>query len=260
MTFPRIPTGRRDVAPLLRTFFRRVGRGVRREALAAYASGRPLAVDRKAWANALAAAVSPLLRRYFFMGVRRQLASSRRPRALATKMMRVDTVKASVHPRGGVLDDSAWSVFNPEVELAIQQAALRFATSTLNTAIGNLEDAIERTREAVLRGLLDGDPLQSISAAIKDIFDDGTRAYNIAHNEVSRAVHTGQRTAARDDGMTRKRWLESEDACPRCKRYGAMGDIPIEMPYDTAASKNPNYAVVMGPPGHVGCFCSEVYE
>lgn len=248
-----IPTGRRDLAPLLRQFFRRLHAGIRGELLAAYRQSRSPRIDLAGWTRALASIAYPTLEMYFVKGADRQARELASRKRVSRKAVVTPTLTDFMAPAYGLTDNDVWSVFNPEVEAAIRTMVMNFAASTMRTTIGQVDTAIARVREAVRGGLVDGDPIARISADVRAIFDDGNRAFAIAATEASRAMHSGQQAAAIANGMTTKELLESADACEVCKGVAKKGPIPIGVPFLTNASKNPAYATVMSAPIHVHC-------
>lgn len=255
-----IPDGRRDLAPLLRQFFRRLHAGIRGELLAAYRQSRSLRIDLAGWTRALASIAYPTLEMYFVKGADRQARELAIRKRVSRKAVVTPTLTDFMAPAYGLTDNDVWSVFNPEVEAAIRTMVMNFAASTMRTTIGQVDTAIARVREAVRGGLVDGDPIARISADVRAIFDDPHRSFNIAMSEASRAMHSGQQAVAIANGMTTKEILESEDACELCKKVAARGPVPIRAPYMINASRNPAYATVYGPPLHVSCHCAEIYD
>ena len=109
-------------------------------------------------------------------------------------------------------------------------------------------------------GLERGEALLKLTGRVQAIFDDPLRAFRIAATETSRAMHLGDFVAAQEsDVVTGKFWIASSDACPRCLAAARLGVIPLNRPYFVDPKGGP-YAVVLHPPRHPHCLCSQGLE
>jgi hypothetical protein len=168
---------------------------------------------------------------------------------------------AKFAPRVG-LDPDEWSVVNPHTEQAIWDAALAFAESTNATTSDELHDALERTRAALVEGVVEhGEALPALTKRVNAIFEGAEtwRARRIAWTETSRAVHAAQVEAARRSGVvTGWRWLASADACSLCLAIAARAPAVRLGDSFAVIGDNPTYAEIEHPPAHPHCNCTLV--
>ncbi len=158
------------------------------------------------------------------------------------------------------LDPDAWEVRNPEVQTAIEQAALTFAESTNKTTSLELDDALRRTRSELIEGVYNqGESVRELTKRVNAIFDKATkgRARMIAASEAARAYHAGAEAAAIRSGVVLGwEWLISEDACPLCQTVGRRAKfVRLGQPF-AINGNHPVYSEVRFPPLHPSCQCS----
>jgi hypothetical protein len=154
----------------------------------------------------------------------------------------------------------AFSVFNTEVADAARAAAWLFCSTTNATATTALASAVADAREALARGLEQGEALAVLTVRVQQHFGDPRRAATIAMTEASRAVHAGQQAVAEATGgiVTGKTWLASSDACERCLKLNGL-TVPLNQHFAVDGGTGP-YAVVEHPPLHPHCMCSTTFE
>lgn len=175
-----------------------------------------------------------------------------------------DEAGQSVRERMG-LDPDSWRVTDPHLEEAIRGQAFAFCESTNKTTTAALGDAHEQVRQALLDGVLtQGEAIPELTKRIKAVYRDlsDRRANLIAITEASRAVHTASLMSARSSGVaTRKKWLLSANACPKCHaiadRVNPEG-IPLDEDFAVSGT-NPAYMNISMPPAHPRCRCTATF-
>lgn len=259
-----IPAGQ-QIARALRAFLRQIGAVVLH---ALHNRNRP---KLSQFIEPMVTALAPLLRKLFARGRLNTLRRLRRlvtERAAAKKAARIRsgavlaTVRlkapSPVPPIPPIAPPSleiAFDVFLPQVELQLQRMVLQFVESTLRTAAVDAETAYQQTRAELMRGLSEGEALQSLNARVGQIFNDPMRAHRIAMTEASRAMHAGQAQAAAESGIVSGlKWLASSDACERCLELDGK-QVPLGSPFYVDPKGGP-YAVVEFPPLHPHCMCT----
>jgi hypothetical protein len=160
------------------------------------------------------------------------------------------------------LDPSEWEVVNPHTRQMIEDAALAFAESTNETTSLEIEEALRRTREELIAGVVTrGEALPKLTKRINAIFDKAEtwRARRIAQTEASRAVHAAQEQAAIESGVVVGwKWLLSSDACPLCNTVARRTPaVRLGQPF-AIIGDNPHYSEVRFPPLHPHCNCTVV--
>ena len=218
------------------------------------------------WTEPMTSATSPLVQTYQRQGALRLVydvlrrANQTRKNARSGRGFANFRTKSSTDPTTveEILAD-AFRVFNLEVGAAARQAAWNFSAVTNATAVGVITTAIRDAREAVARGLEQGEALATMTARVQRHFADPMRAARIAATESSRAVHAGQQAVAlATDGLvTHKTWLASSDACPTCLKLNGLS-VPLDQHF-TVNGTGP-YAVIEHAPAHPGCMCTVTHE
>lgn len=133
---------------------------------------------------------------------------------------------------------SVFDVFNSNVKKRAETAALNLAQSTIETTSLAINEALQKTREALAEGLDGGESIADITKRVEDIFDGASqyRAFRIAQTEASRSHNEGLRDGAEAinnefDGMIRGfKWIASSDPCDLCKeKDGTFIELDGEM-------------------------------
>lgn len=229
------------------------------------------------WTQPIADATAPAIATYqrqgarqFIFAVLQQLKRARRENAgksiglgTGTSIGRVSRLRLRSPMEPTTVEEilaDAFLVFNTEVADAARMAAWNFAASTNATAVGAITQAIADAREALAKGLEQGQALAVMTARVQQHFADPIRAARIAATESSRAVHAGQQAVAVATGglVTRKKWLASSDACPRCQKLNGL-EVPLDQHFAVDGGTGP-YAVIEHPPAHPGCMCAMTQE
>lgn len=158
------------------------------------------------------------------------------------------------------LDPDAWKVTDPHTQRMIETASLNFCESTNQTTTLALQDALKRTREELVAGVVEsGESLAKLTKRVNTVFDQAERwrARRIAASEASRAVHSAQEESARQSGVVAGwEWLLSADACEFCQTVGRRAKfVPLGQPF-AVVGDNPTYATVRQPPLHPSCQCT----
>lgn len=150
-----------------------------------------------------------------------------------------------------------FSVTNPKIKQAIEEATLRFSQETNDTTSLDLEDALAQVREDLESGMESGDTISEIADNIKDVFDkaEDFRAERIAATETSRAYHQAQMLADEESGVVPGyEWLASEDACQEiCQAIMEEAQyIKAGTPF-AIVDDDPDYGTIYFPPAHPNC-------
>lgn len=215
------------------------------------------AVDLGRWQNALVQRIITIYQRLAADG---QLEFARH--VTAPKLIKrgagivvVDSGEPTQRPRA-VVDDYI-EVFDPHVAQFARTWAYDFAASTLASTHLRVMEAYQRTAATMATWLEQGDTLDALSQSLGMIFNDPSRAQMIAASEASRAYHGGQMITAEESGeVYGKTWLASADACDQCLALNGK-TVPLDKPFVVLPGR---YGVVMSPPLHPHCMCSQTYE
>lgn len=152
--------------------------------------------------------------------------------------------------------DFAFDLFNPRILQAIDEAALAFAQSTLDTLTVDVRKWEDKFRQELREGLESGEGVRDLGIRIGRLIADPNRAFRAGVTEASRAVHAGEILAAKQSGVAdKKQWLASSDACDLClELHGKIVGLDEAFHVD---AKGEAYAAVYHPPRHPFCMCSE---
>ncbi|HXS24491.1 MAG TPA: hypothetical protein VN719_09690 [Gemmatimonadales bacterium] len=160
------------------------------------------------------------------------------------------------------LDPEKWQVVNPHTKAMIEQSVLAFSESTLKTTNLALDEALKRTREELVAGVVTrGESIEQLTDRIQSVFTaaETWRARRIAQTETSRAVHGANEAAALQwGGVAGWEWLLSSDACPMCQTIGRRAKFVRLGQAFAVIGSNPAYAEVKYPPAHPHCNCTVV--
>lgn len=173
--------------------------------------------------------------------------------------------KAGKHVRSSIgLDPDGWKVVSPYLHAKIQQQAMNFCTSTLDTTQLAVEDAYARLREELDTGMVEvGETSEELTRRVQSVFTDASKvkAEQIARTESHRAWNAAGLEAAQQSGVVKgKQWLASEGACEECHRHADKGHIPLDAAFATGLSDKPEYATCDAPPLHPWCRCTLTWE
>jgi hypothetical protein len=219
------------------------------------------------WTEPITTATAPVIESYQRQGARRMLYQALRQVQAARRASGGKSTPRWMHknpaPTPTTVEEilaDAFTLFNSEVADLARMAAWNFAASTNATAVGAITQAIADAREALAKGLEQGQALSVLTARVQQHFADPMRAARIAMTESSRAVHAGQQAVAEATGglVTRKKWLASSDACPRCLKLNGL-EVPLDQHFAVEGAAGP-YAVIEHPPLHPHCMCTTVHE
>lgn len=152
----------------------------------------------------------------------------------------------------------AFSVQAPMVREAIDASTLRFCAETNATTTAELDVAIAQLRTELAEGIIGPEnTVIELTRRVSTIFDraEQWRAKRIAITESSRALHSGQRMAAKLSGVVKGfKWLVSLDACQECQ------DIVNEQEADGISIDGKfaqtSYGDIEYPPLHPNCQCT----
>lgn len=287
----RLPSGR-EVARILAAFFRRQ----RAEAVAALREGRIPDLSRWTHVMVEAILATGFFQRLLVQGAQQTLAriqQSRRSRGKRVSVLDNSNTGLSKQRKTAqfsktVLENSnagksgltfrrgftanggafiemrrkgigeAFDVINFRVLEAARSLVVNFCAATNATATMEIADAYAALRVALAESYQAGEVAQSkLTDRVQALFADNRRAQSIALTESSRITHAGELMAARDSGESlRKEWLCSSDCCPLCRVLGEKGEIGLDEPFFIDPKGGP-YAIIMHPPRHPHCMCSQ---
>ncbi len=146
-----------------------------------------------------------------------------------------------------------FSLQNPSVLDAIDQATMLFCQTTNQTATTDLNTAIAKLRTALKEGVQQGEAHVDLAKRVQTLFNDPGRANTIAVTESSRATNGGsvlmyQRSGAAEGSA----WLTTSDPCDFCASLDGE-ERAFGEPF--AVKGTGPYAVILHPPAHPHCFC-----
>jgi hypothetical protein len=148
------------------------------------------------------------------------------------------------------------SLFNPRVMEAAEMQAYIFCRETLDTVVGDLQDTLDKLREAMGKGLPRADAQAYIDRKLRKLFTDPARARRIASTEYERAVNGGVLLAALEAGVRWLQWVATANACKLCAKLHGKCKKP-GVPFYVAPGGGP-YAVTQHPPAHPSCHCKVI--
>ena len=214
------------------------------------------AVDLNRWQNALVQRIIPLYQQYAHDGQLAFAQHVQKPKEVKRGAGVVLVDGTTNKPPTAMVEDYI-EVFDPNVAEFARAWAYDFAASTLATTNMRIMEVYQRTAATVATSLEQGNTLDQLSQALGFIFNDPARAQMIAASEASRAYHGGQMITAEESGeVYGKTWLASSDACDACLALNGV-TVPLDKPF---VVKSGRYGVVMSPPLHPHCMCSQTYE
>lgn len=157
------------------------------------------------------------------------------------------------------LDPDVWDVTTPGLQGKIETATLEFCEATNKTTSLQLDEALKRTREELIAGVVTrGESVDKLTKRVNNVFDNAEkwRARRIAQTEASRAVHAAQEQAAADSGIVAGwEWLLSSDACPKCLEVAEKARrVKLGTPF--AKTGDGTYGTIKFPPLHPHCNCT----
>ena len=157
-------------------------------------------------------------------------------------------------------DFSSWTVSPVRVEEAMARSSMTFSHETNQTTRMELGKALAKLREDLAAGIVGQEnTVSALTQRVKNVFQHAEtyRAQRIAVTESNRAIHEGERIAAKESGMVRGfRWLLSADACEQCQAVAArMPEVDLNSPFAIDDTGGP-YSEVYHPPLHPNCQCS----
>ncbi len=172
------------------------------------------------------------------------------------------TVHRLIRKAGGIVSPD-FDPFSPYVVQAVDQMVFQFCKETNETATTELSEVMEKLRTVMAYmprwEMANRDKaVKLLVRAVQRIFADPFRARRIAETEYTRAFHSGQLLAAKDTERTtgiktRKSWLASADACPKCQELDGQ-EREHNKPF-TIDPKGGPYAFCYNPPLHPYCGC-----
>lgn len=153
------------------------------------------------------------------------------------------------------IPDRAFSLHNPAVLEAIDQATMTFCQETNQTATTGLNEAIEALRRELAEGIEAGSAYTDLGKLVHALFDT-PRATTIANTETVRALNGGavlmyQRSGAAEGSG----WMTTSDPCDRCQALDGE-ERGFGEPF-TIDPKGGAYAVCYHPPLHPHCVLEE---
>lgn len=154
------------------------------------------------------------------------------------------------------------------VERVLKDQLLRLSNQGVITANGTLKQLLG---DSLQRGVSPGELTRQVQGWALQRGDESRavkwRAETIARTEASRALNMGQRTAWKEMGVERMRWLVAPNPCEFCAAMRDKTSQHIDEPFLTVGqtmqgSKGgtmvADYATVREPPLHPNCKCTLV--
>lgn len=243
----RLPTGR-ELKRMLERFLRSLAADLLKHLKALYGRRQKLPpsdgwwqepIDLKAlgYADEMAKSVGPAISVQYEAGAREALT-------------RIGATNA----------EELWSITLPQAREAAEHAAMALSDSTLATISGDLNSAMDQLRRQIAEGVVGREnTVRELTRRVRGVVGDPYRAERIAVTESSRALHAGQKIAAKASGnVVGFRWLLSGDACPICQDIAS--DNPDGISLDGAFGndgKGGAYSSIEHPPAHPNCLLGE---
>lgn len=141
-----------------------------------------------------------------------------------------------------------------KIREAVAKSTLKFCKETNAATTMKLNDALDLLKQKLRDGIIDeGQSIPELTKVVNEVFDnlDKDRAELIAQTETQRAVHEGQRIAAKESGMVKGfKLLVSSDACPLCLEYSDK-EVGIDEKFNPADSYDDSLL-----PIHPACRCT----
>ena len=155
---------------------------------------------------------------------------------------------------------SSWTVAPVRIEEAMARSSMSFSHATNQTTHMKLDEALAKLRQDLAAGIVGPEnTVSTLTQMVKGVFREAEtyRAQRIAVTESNRAIHEGERIAAKECGMVKGfRWLLSGDACEQCQAVAArMPEVDLNSPFAIDDAGGP-YAEIYHPPLHPNCQCS----
>lgn len=172
--------------------------------------------------------------------------------------------------RYGMSDDPAFSVTNPRVRRAIDEAAMALSAEANGVTQTELQDKVAKLRADLANGILgdDTNTPAELTRIVQEVFGHAEkyRSERIALTESSRAVHTAQRMAAKESGIVLGfELLLSDDACDFCIEVKSRfpDGIPLDGNFGSAVTYENGPSTIKGSydqldvtPIHPHCMCT----
>jgi hypothetical protein len=202
-------------------------------------SGRP--IDLRHWQPVWYEYLRPAMTPYWQSGL---IRGRQQVETATLKSLRRTVRKDTSYLR---ISDRAFSLSNPAVLEAIDQATLLFCTETNNTATVDLNTAIERLRLELGEGVMGGEAYSDIGRRVETLF--GTpRADMIATTETVRALNGGAVLMYQRSGLKKSGWMTTSDPCDFCRSLDGE-EREFGEPFAVKKGGGP-YAVIYHPPAH----------
>ena len=135
-----------------------------------------------------------------------------------------------------------WEPGNLPAALLADDGGFAAVLARTDVSINGIEGTtLDRMGNLLSEGMLNGDSVDTIGRALREIVDDPDHAEMIAHTESARLQSQASLAQYADEGIRLWDWLVSDGACPRCLDQ---------------ESRNPHGLSDEAPPGHPRCRCS----
>jgi hypothetical protein len=150
-------------------------------------------------------------------------------------------------PIGDILDQVDWATWEPgnaQAAAKVTGGGLGDLLAQADTRIKGITGSLlDRIGDRIGVGLLNGEPIAEIAAALAALVDDPYRAAMIAHTEVSRAMHLASLDVYQANGIDQWDWVTQEDPCPDCadqedtNPHGPGDNPPPIHPWDRCSTQ-----------------------
>ncbi len=188
--------------------FQAQGREVRMRLPRSIRDGTP--IDLRHWTQPMVDMFRTMMRPYWNAG----LIQGKRELDLA--IVRGKGIRRSIRKDFSLfMGDRTFSLANPSVLDAIDQATMLFCETTNRTATEDLNTAIAKLRGELKEGIQGGESFRDLARRVETLFHDPSRARMIAVTESSRGTNGGSVIAYQKSGVCEgSAWSTTTSPCP----------------------------------------------
>ncbi len=205
-------------------------------------------IDLRHWTQPMFTVLQPLMRPHWQAGI------VQGKRELDLAILRGKGLRRSIRKDFALfLGDRTFSLSNPSVLDAIDQATMLFCAATNQTATEDLNSAVAKLRVALKEGVSAGESHTDLARLVQTLFADPARANTIAVTESSRATNGGSVISYQKSGVCEgSAWATTTAPCDFCSDLDGE-ERAFGEPF--AVNGKGSYAVIYHPPAHPHCYC-----
>ncbi len=207
-------------------------------------------IDLRHWTQPMFDILRPLMRPYWQAGLvqgKRELDLATLRKGLRRSIRKDFTLFAN---------DRTFTLSNPSVLDAIDQATMLFCATTNATATEDLNTAIAKLRLELKEGVPLGEAHVDLARRVQTLFNDPGRARTIAVTEASRATNGGSIISYQRSGVCEgSAWSTTTNPCPEICEPLDGEERAFGEPFVILSKGNPAYRVIMHAPAHPYCYC-----